>query len=914
MGSFLYNLIIFPLELLVEFIFVFFMKGFDHRVLAIAGISLVTSVATLPLYSIAEKLQRAERETRRKLAPGIQKIKAVFKGDERYMILSTYYRQNHYHPIYALRNSLSLLIQIPFFIAAFNFLSKLEQLNGQGFLFINDLGAPDGMLQFLGISIHVLPIIMTIINILSGILYTKDFALRDKLQTYGISIVFLLLLYNSPSGLVLYWTLNNIFSLFKNIFHRFKSPLKITYLIASILMVAATIIIIVINPTISTIKIFAISGITVLFCLLPLWLRMGSYLYRKYLHDFENDDKSKLLLLILSCVVLWLLNGMVIPSNLIVSSTVEFAYTGEVDNPLMFLIYAANIFLGIWCFWPIAIYTMFGKPTKTIIALFMLMVAALSLGNTFIFTGDYGVVNALLQFENINLLKQHSMTMLFAPLLFGVALLFVFLNLVRYRKGKLLISGLSVVIIALAFTGTYNGWNIQQEFKTIRATHTEQDKITDGLHVVEPFYHLSGDGQNVIIIMLDRAISSYFPYILEQFPELKNQYRGFTYYPNTVSFGRSTMLGVPALMGGYEYTPDNINKRVSEKLVDKHNESMLVLPRIFAEGGYDVTVTDPPFSNYTWSGDLTPFEPYPEIRVANISALYALPYKRDHSDVLDKNNSISSVIFEYLPVFTLLKTSPPILRELVYDDGNYFLSKNISNNLDEFLASYGQLFYLRELTDYTGVGNTYTFIDNETVHEPVILQSPEYEPRSTVTEIFIPFDGNKILSKRDIGTYHVNVAAVKRIGLWLEKLQHDGMYNNTRIIIVADHGRDVFVPSFKHFSKDQNVYGDYNPLFLAKDFNSQSPLIIDNTFMTNADAALLAVEDLGISTINPFTGKDLYENVNKEVVNVYRGPWAAKPSMGPIFDFDYSRSYTVRDNIFVESNWKNLETAPSGVK
>jgi hypothetical protein len=43
-----------------------------------------------------------------------------------------------------------------------------------------------------------------------------------KVQISGTALIFLALLYNSPSGLVLYWTLNNIFSLVKNILVKAK--------------------------------------------------------------------------------------------------------------------------------------------------------------------------------------------------------------------------------------------------------------------------------------------------------------------------------------------------------------------------------------------------------------------------------------------------------------------------------------------------------------------------------------------------------------------------------------------------------------------------------------------------------------------------------------------------------------------
>jgi membrane protein insertase Oxa1/YidC/SpoIIIJ len=143
----LYNIIIYPIIQIIEFVFVFAQKAFKETGVSIMAVSGAVSLLCLPLYNVAEKWQRIERDAQKKLKPKIDKIKAVFRGDEQYMILSAYYRQNHYHPVYAMRNTFSLLIQIPFFIAAYSFLSHLDALKEAHFLFISDMGAPDGMVK-----------------------------------------------------------------------------------------------------------------------------------------------------------------------------------------------------------------------------------------------------------------------------------------------------------------------------------------------------------------------------------------------------------------------------------------------------------------------------------------------------------------------------------------------------------------------------------------------------------------------------------------------------------------------------------------------------------------------------------------------------------------------------------------------
>jgi arylsulfatase A-like enzyme len=213
---------------------------------------------------------------------------------------------------------------------------------------------------------------------------------------------------------------------------------------------------------------------------------------------------------------------------------------------------------------------------------------------------------------------------------------------------------------------------------------------------------------------------------------------------------------------------------------------------------------------------------------------------------------------------------------------------------------------LDRITDYTAKGNTYTFIDNETTHSPALLQAPDYEPRSVVTNTETPFDDLTNLPKYDRSLYHANVAALKRVGVWLDRLKKDGMYDNTRIIIVSDHGKNVFNPLFMDFEKNMKAYSRYNPLLLVKDFGSEEDLFIDDNFMTNADAPLFAIKDLDVSSVNPFTGKDLDQSVQKKKVNVYTGSWDPKKNLGTQFDFDYSGSFSVHDDISVESNWSPI--------
>ncbi|MBQ7529148.1 membrane protein insertase YidC, partial [bacterium] len=232
--SSLYQMIIGPLEILFEVIYQLSYEMIGNAGFAIIPVSLAISFLCLPLYLRADAIQKENKKKEDSMAPYVDHIKKHFTGAERYMMLQTYYRLENYKPIHTLRNSFSLLLQIPFFIAAYHFLSNLELIQGVPFGPISDLGRPDGLLVIGGLSVNLLPILMTVVNIASSAIYSKKNSIQDNIQLYGLAIVFLVLLYQSPSGLVFYWLLNNVFSLLKNVFLSFKKPKKYLFISLSI--------------------------------------------------------------------------------------------------------------------------------------------------------------------------------------------------------------------------------------------------------------------------------------------------------------------------------------------------------------------------------------------------------------------------------------------------------------------------------------------------------------------------------------------------------------------------------------------------------------------------------------------------------------------------------------------------------
>jgi len=891
MINFLYNIFIFPLIQIVEISFVIVYRIFSNNGLAILGVSAAVTVCTMPLYFIAEKWQQIERDIQAKLKLKVKEIKSVFKGDEQYMILSAYYRQNHYHPIYSLRSSLGLFIQVPFFIAAYSYLSNLEFIRGVPFFFIQDLGAPDKLLSIGGFYLNLLPIVMTVINCISGAVYTKGFDFREKAQIYGMALIFLFLLYNSPSGLVLYWTMNNIFSLFKNILSKTKHGLKITYgfLCLCVIFIDLRFIPLGFSPK----RIFVAALCSLIF-FVPLFVKLFKFCIKKFSKVIQpqysslSDKKT----FILSVCILFVLCGLVIPGSLIASSVQEFSYLDSYTIPMPFIYKIFIQAIGFFLFWPLCIYFLFPGKIKYFLTLIVSLLSVTALINTFIFPGDYGFLTTTFRFSNPDTFESKYKIIILSGIT-TIVLLCGFVYLLLTKRKLIFYSFQLIILTALIFLGVYNVFKINIDFNKYE-NQRQQLSLGDSDFVKpEPVYHFSRNGKNVIVIMLDAAVSGFVPYIFNEKPELLECFSGFTYYPNCVSFGWHTRIGAPVLFGGYEYEPQFIQKNRSYAM-KKHNEALLMMPRIYFNAGYRITVTDPPFANYSWKSDLSVFAPYPEINALNINGNYTGTWLRSHPDL--KIVSVPELLQELLIRFSFLKISPPAIRIFIYDKGEWLnLRKIFSNQLSlNTLDGYTTLDYFPLLTEISNsADNTYTAITNDLTHDSAIFQYPDYVPKMNVTNQGDgPFAGNE--------NYHALMAAFLLLGKWFAFLQEQGAYNNTRIIITSDHGSFVDSQySGNIFLHDNERLSSYHALLIVKDFMSNGELVSDSTFMTHGDVPSIAMQDLIDNPKNPFSDVPVTSNKKNGVLITTADPLQ--------FIIKNDQWFFVHDNIFDPNNWKKTE-------
>ncbi|WP_147612452.1 membrane protein insertase YidC [Treponema pectinovorum] len=895
-SSILYTLVLYPLVQVIEIAFRIFDKLFDNTGIAVIGVSFTVTILCLPLYIVAEHWQQIERDVQKKLKPGIARIKKTFSGDEQYMILSTFYRQNHYHPLMALRSSFGLLIQIPFFMAAYSCLSKMPALQGESFLFITDMGNQDAIFHIGNFPVNILPIAMTVINIIAGAIYTKGFPIKEKIQIYGMALVFLVILYSSPAGLVLYWTMNNVFSLVKNIFYKLKNPLKVLYYcaIAGILFIAVYVLFIYDGGASMQKRLKAVIPMLMLLPI-PLYLKLIKWFLDFPLSSLVENKKLRLNLFLFSSLALTVLAGLVLPSSLISSSTQEFSNVGTLTSPTIYFNWSFWQAAGLFLFWPCCIYFLFGKKLQSIIACFFAIALSCAVINAFAFNGNYGSMDITLKF--IGGMNNPSKLFMLANTLVILLTAVIIIGLFKFKKAKIVNSLILIALFSFVALSTINITKIKKayaEYSKIVASKNGKAEMKSDLSAK---FHFSKTGKNIVLVMLDRAESSYFEDILHDRPELYDIYSGFTFYRNALSCNGHTLMGSPALYGGYEYTPDEINKRSDVPLKQKHNEALQVLPTILTkQANFNATLTDLSWANYSYDADMRIFEGKENIQGYKLCGRYTGDFKKQFLGSA-KTGFLSDGLKRNLFWVSLFRTSAAIVRPVVYYKGSWWANE-ITSDVDLFVDWYAILHYLPQITDFSNEKDNLIVMTNETTHTGQDISYMNLTDEKSLS----------VKTKED-DCYAIDVVSLEALGRWFSMLKENGVYDNTKIVIVADHGigygarskKDYDVPDVNGYPKDH-----LNPLFLVKDFNATGKLKTDMTFMTNADTIEFLLKDVVENPVNPFTNKKITSESKKDgvIVTIDDMFMPHHTRSKYVFTVDKDSWYKVKDDIFKDENWQ----------
>jgi YidC/Oxa1 family membrane protein insertase len=171
-------------------------------------IILILSLGTKFLFYPLTKKSLQSMKRMQELKPEMERIKEKFKDNpqrQNQEMMKLYQK----HKINPLGGCLPMLVQMPIFFALYSVLYNVIELRKAPFvLWIKDLSIPDTVAHVGGIPINPLPLIMTGTMIIQQKMTPTD--PRQAAMTMMMPVIFLFFFYSLPSGLVFYWTVNNV--------------------------------------------------------------------------------------------------------------------------------------------------------------------------------------------------------------------------------------------------------------------------------------------------------------------------------------------------------------------------------------------------------------------------------------------------------------------------------------------------------------------------------------------------------------------------------------------------------------------------------------------------------------------------------------------------------------------------------
>lgn len=922
-------------------------------------LSVLTSCLMLPLEGKVKGLVEEERELQKVLAPQLKKINREYSGEQRHLAIKRLYKRYGYNPLFSIRSALSFFVQLPFLLGAYWMLTNLTSLDGVKFLFIKDLSKPDGLL----FGCNLLPILMTVINI--GTAFAQVSTRRDKIQAVFIAILFFVLLYSANSALLIYWTFNNFIGLCKALYVRFKLYFpnvvaKLSYFIPKeknlfVLFVPFLSVALIVmsrsHLTPDKLKFFFAYGAHFINFALIFWL--GYICFTKgVLEKIKRNSLYQFLCIVFCCLVLVTLFKIF---GCLTGEEYKYVYSQSFVCivPLILIAYWEQAKRKFLCLWeglvPVNHFQVFFPFFFLLSLVFLTFPFLLYFSDTSAFLATpcdvvkeqiVGFIGcSIIFFLVISFLRGRSLTVLFI-LLSATAITVVMYLLVaspdlgsfvgfkftqeakvEERIGNFIYFGLFIlafilvvlcaktnkifviVNVCIVFFITSLGYSLftfldykNQETSPNTSKSSEDSERGSIPTSAQRFLTFSKDGKNILVIMLDSFSGYDMEKILKFDTSLKEKFEGFTLYTDTLTVGQNTIMSKAALMGGSRATPKELNAMAGESLEEKVNKLWDSFFSKLISLSYDINIWD---TNYfIWLN--TNF-------LSNLTKQHLLVnYENDFfiKDWEAANNYhgavVKSSITNFLTAYGIFKISPNFVKKVIYQEGEWLALLDKAS--PEKIRAKNDISTLNSLSKFMTVAegkqNSFKFYTNILPHFFWRLDSncqpvDEYVPGPSELEKVPQWNAR-------LQTEYCSLTSVIKL---LTRLKKEGVYDNSSIVIVSDHGNHLGGDASPFEKPIDETLEHLNSLLLVKEFDAPKlPLVVDKkTLMRNSDVPLLILNQYSRENQSkPLLWKD-----KNRVREIFVGNWDRKKHGKS--QFRIMDAYEVRGEGGNLLNWKKIE-------
>ena len=503
------------------------------------------------------------------------------------------------------------------------------------------------------------------------------------------------------------------------------------------------------------------------------------------------------------------------------------------------------------------VYRFSSRLVRPVLLWFFFAMATVAWIYVYLLPGDYGVLDVTIlsrpghlrvfsQGVNAEYLKLSALEFTGLFLFFSLAAIVVF----RFPR-----KALPIVVVLNLMTVGQSLFNLGTSDGLLKAGYSSYGEVFIPENSGRAF-RFSTRG-NIVILMLDMFGADLLPDILEQYPEIRDSLRGFTWYPSTLSTGITTYGSLPSILAGPEFTPDRVNASDETLLEERIHDAYAYYPTVSHERGYDFTFVHPDYFNMDEYDDdelVTVVEP----------RYYAEYWMSTSEEAANLNFGMNPE--QYVRLFSVIgffKTSPHFVRPFIYLDGRWLLIRRIYYDVKHAVIHLGLIDLLDSLS-YADEGlPTFKFISNELTHMPWAIGSDlRLQDNRIGDHIFDP--QYEIDVANPDAVYFSAVRAMKEIASFIEWLEDENLIDVTKIVIVSDHGYEGIhrqwteLPVLK--DEDGNIImgsSRVNSLFLVKDYDSRSQFNIDKRLMSIADVPSIALSKPDNPTLDSAESREI---------------------------------------------------------
>ena len=316
---------------------------------------------------------------------------------------------------------------------------------------------------------------------------------------------------------------------------------------------------------------------------------------------------------------------------------------------------------------------------------------------------------------------------------------------------------------------------------------------------VADLYRLS-DQKNVLIIVIDTFQSTLFEDYLQKAPDVYEDLDGFTFFRNTTGSAPTTYASMPPIHSGVMFEPERSLSSAYEELVQSGS-----FVAQLAQAGY---------------------------RASMVNAIRSCPEGAQClEDQLIMNDDESAAAYEYLQLLdvSLLRAAPAGLKRWVFNDGSWRTRRWIGDQQMQARPIRNHRFLTR-------------FIDRIHVSEgsPAVkfLHLFHVHPPIEISDTCEPLLETLPLTRENFGL--PASCAVETVIRLLARLKTLGVYDNSFIAVIADHGARL-----RPVPRSNEIVGAAMPLLLVKPPSARGPMQVSDRPAEIRDIAATVCKETG---------------------------------------------------------------------